>query len=136
MKTLIVEDDFASRKLMHKYLAPLGECDVVVDGQEAVEAFQIAMNEKEPYDLICLDIMLPKKDGQEVLKELRKIEERHGLYGSDATKVIMTTALGDAKNVLNAFRSQCEAYLQKPISQEGLYRELRELKLITEDDLK
>ena len=136
MKTLIVEDDFASRKLMHKYLAPLGECDVVVDGQEAIEAFQIAMDEQEPYDLICLDIMLPKKDGQEVLKELRKIEERHGLFGNDATKVIMTTALGDAKNVLNAFRSQCEAYLQKPISQEQLYRELRELKLITEDDLK
>lgn len=136
MKTLIVEDDFASRKLMHKYLAPLGETDVVVDGKEAVEAFQLAMDEKEPYDLICLDIMLPKKDGQEVLKELRNIEERHGRFGNDATKVIMTTALGDAKNVLNAFRSQCEAYLQKPISQEQLYNELKELKLITENDLK
>ncbi len=136
MKTLIVEDDFASRKLMHKYLAPLGETDVVVDGKEAVEAFQLAMDEKEPYDLICLDIMLPKKDGQEVLKELRSIEERHGRIGNDATKVIMTTALGDAKNVLNAFRSQCEAYLQKPISQEQLYNEIKELKLITENDLK
>ncbi len=133
MKTLIVEDDFASRKLMHKYLAPLGECDVVVDGEEALEAFQIAMNEKVPYDLICLDIMLPKKDGQEVLKEIRSIEAQHGLIGSDGAKVIMTTALGDAKNVLNAFRSQCEAYLQKPISQEQLYRELRELQLLTED---
>ena len=133
MKTLIVEDDFASRKLMHRYLAPLGECDVVVDGEEALEAFQIAINEKAPYDLICLDIMLPKQDGQEVLKEIRSIEEQHGLVGSDGTKVIMTTALGDAKNVLNAFRSQCEAYLQKPISQEQLYRELRELQLLTED---
>ncbi len=136
MKTLIVEDDFASRKLMHKYLAPLGECDVVVDGEEALEAFQLAMNEKAPYDLICLDIMLPKKDGQEVLKEIRDIEEGHRRIGNDATKVIMTTALGDAKNVLNAFRSQCEAYLQKPISQEQLYRELRELKLLTEDQPK
>jgi two-component system, chemotaxis family, chemotaxis protein CheY len=136
MKTLIVEDDFASRKLMHKYLASLGECDVVVDGQEALEAFQIAMNEKAPYDLICLDIMLPKKDGQEVLKEIRDIEEQHGKIGSDGTKVIMTTALGDAKNVLSAFRSQCEAYLQKPISQEQLYREMRELNLLTEDQPK
>lgn len=134
MKSLVVEDDFASRKLMHKYLAPLGECDVVVDGLEAIEAFQLALNERAPYDLICLDIMLPKKDGQEVLKEIRTIEERHGMIGTDATKVIMTTALGDAKNVMSAFRSQCEGYLQKPISQEQLYRELRELKLLTGDD--
>ena len=134
MKTLIVEDDFASRKLMQKYLAPFGETDVVVDGREAVDAFNLAMEEEEPYDLICLDIMLPKMDGQQVLKEIRKVEEDRGILGSDGTKVIMTTALGDAKNVLNAFRSQCEGYLQKPISKEQMLRQLKELGLIEEDE--
>lgn len=130
MKTLIVEDDFASRKLMQRYLSPFGECDIVVDGEEAVEAFELALMENEPYDLICLDIMLPKKDGQEVLQEIRDIEAKRNIVGNDATKVIMTTALGDAKNVLNAFRSQCEGYLQKPVGREQILRELRELKLI------
>lgn len=134
MKILVVEDDFAGRKLMEKYLTPFGETDVVVDGKEAMDAFNLAFEENEPYDLICLDIMLPKKDGQQVLKEIRKIEEDRGLLGADATKVIMTTALGDAKNVLSAFRSQCEGYLQKPISKEQLLRQLRELDLIGEDD--
>jgi two-component system chemotaxis response regulator CheY len=134
MKTLIVEDDFASRKLMQKYLSPFGETDVVVDGEEAVDAFKLAMEEEEPYDLICLDIMLPKMDGQKVLKEIRKIEEDRGILGNDGTKVIMTTALGDAKNVLNAFRSQCEGYLQKPISKEHMITQLKELGLIGEDE--
>ncbi len=134
MKTLIVEDDFASRKLMQKYLSPFGETDVVVDGREAMDAFKLAMEEDEPYDLICLDIMLPKMDGQQVLKELRKIEEERGILGTDGTKVIMTTALGDAKNVLNAFRSQCEGYLQKPISKEQMLRQLKELGLIEGDE--
>ncbi len=134
MKTLIVEDDFASRKLMQKYLNPFGETDVVVDGKEAIDAFNLAMHEETPYDLVCLDIMLPKMDGQQVLKEIRTVEEKRGILGNDATKVIMTTALGDAKNVLSAFRSQCEGYLQKPISREQLVRQLKELGLIAEDD--
>jgi two-component system, chemotaxis family, chemotaxis protein CheY len=134
MKTLIVEDDFAGRKLMQKYLAPYGEADVVVDGYEAVEAFKLALSDDEPYDVVCLDIMLPKMDGQEVLKEIRQLEEQKGILGNDAAKVIMTSALGDAKNVLNAFRSQCEGYLQKPISKEQLVRQLVDLKLISEDD--
>lgn len=134
MKTLIVEDDFASRKLMEKYLSPYGETDVVVDGQEAVDAFTMALEENSYYDLVCLDIMLPKMDGQKVLKEIRRIEEERGIFGNNGTKVIMTTALGDAKNVLNAFRSQCEGYLQKPISKEHLVRQLKDLQLIETDE--
>lgn len=134
MKTLIVEDDFASRKLMEKYLSPFGETDVVVDGQEAIDAFNMALDEDARYDLICLDIMLPKMDGQKVLKEIRSIEEERGIFGNNGTKIIMTTALGDAKNVLNAFRSQCEGYLQKPISREHLMRQLKDLELIEEGE--
>jgi two-component system chemotaxis response regulator CheY len=130
MKTLVVEDDFASRKLMQRYLAPYGECDVVVDGKEAVEAFELALTENDPYDLVCLDIMLPKKDGQQVLKEIRLIEKDRGIIGSDGAKVLMTTALGDAKSVMEAFRSQCEGYLQKPVGREQIVRELKELGLV------
>ena len=66
MRILIVEDDFPARKLLQTFLAPYGETDIVVDGEEAMEAFMIALDEGRPYDLICLDIMLPKKSGQSV----------------------------------------------------------------------
>lgn len=130
MKILIVEDDFASRKMLQKYLSPYGECDVVVDGQEALDAFSLSLNEESPYDLICLDIMLPKIDGQDVLKQIRSIEKEKGIEGLDGVKIIMTTALGDTKNIMDAFKNQCEGYLQKPIERVRLIQEIRKLKLI------
>ncbi|MCA1987263.1 MAG: response regulator, partial [Desulfovibrio sp.] len=65
MRVLIVEDDFTSRKLMQTILSPYGDCDVAVNGREAVEAFQNALNSAKPYDLVCMDIMMPEMDGQE-----------------------------------------------------------------------
>ena len=44
MKILIAEDDFASRKFMLKFLSKYGECDVTVDGLEAVDAFTMALD--------------------------------------------------------------------------------------------
>ena len=79
MKVLIAEDDFASRKFMLRFFEKYGECDVTVDGKEAVEAYKMAIECGEPYDLICLDIMMPEMDGHQALKTIRKIEEENGV---------------------------------------------------------
>ena len=75
MRILIAEDDFASRKVILKFLSVYGECDVTVDGMEAVDAFMMALEEDKPYDLICLDVMMPVMDGYQALKSIRKIEK-------------------------------------------------------------
>jgi len=130
MKYLIVEDDFAARRLLKRYLSDYGDCDIAVDGHEAVEAFRQAMDEKEPYDLICLDIMMPNMDGREALRAIRQIEHEHGTDGLDGVKVIMTTALGDSKNVIGSFREGCEAYMVKPVEKDKLLEEMESLGLI------
>ena len=130
MKCLIVEDDFAARRLMQKYLSIHGDCDVAVDGKEAVEAFRQAMDEKELYDLICLDIMMPNMDGHEALKTIRQIESEHGVSGLDCVKVIMTTALDDSKNVMGSFTEGCEAYIVKPVEKDKLLEEMANLGLV------
>jgi two-component system chemotaxis response regulator CheY len=130
MKYLIVEDDFAARLLLQRYLSGYGDCDVAVDGHEAIEAFRQALDENEPYDLICLDIMMPAMDGRDALKEIRRIEREHGILGLDGVKVIMTTALGDSKNIMGSFREGCEAYIVKPIKKEKLLEEIENLGLI------
>lgn len=127
MKILIVEDDFAGRKLLQKIMSDYGDYDVVVDGEEALDAFKYAWDEGDPYDLILLDIMLPKKDGQTVLKEIRNIEKERGLIGLNGVKIIMITALNDAKNIMEAFNSQCEAYIPKPVDRIKLIEEIRNL---------
>ena len=127
MKALIVEDDFISRKILLKFMLPLGECDIATNGSEAVEAFLLAHSEGKPYDLITLDIMMPEMNGQEALKRIRQTEEDREL---PAAKIIMTTSLSDAQNVMTAFKSQSDGYLLKRIDRADLHNKLRELGLI------
>lgn len=130
MKTLIVEDEFVSRAKLQKILSTFGECHVAVNGNEGIEAFRAAMAAEEPYDLICMDILMPELDGHEALQEIRRIEQEQGIGGLDHVKVIMTTGLKDGKNVMKAFiKGQCEAYLPKPINREKLLGKLEELGL-------
>ena len=126
MKTLIVEDEFTSRVVMHKLLTPFGECHIAVNGREAVEVFAQALNKDEPYDLVCLDIMMPEMDGFEVLRKIRRIEEKQGICGPHWVKIIMVTAVNEPKSIMQAFTSQCEAYLIKPIAREKMLAHLRE----------
>ena len=131
MKSLIVEDDFAARRLMQIYLASFGQSDVAVNGIEAVNAFEISLKENDPYDLICLDIMMPQMDGMEALARIREIEKNHGIGGHDSVKVIMTTAKHLSSDIFSAFNSGCEAYIIKPIQKNELVKEIEKLGLLS-----
>jgi two-component system chemotaxis response regulator CheY len=132
MKALIVEDEFTSRVVLQKLLAPYGESHIAVNGREAVEVFARALQNGEPYDLVCLDIVLPEKDGFAVLREIRRIEERHGIVGPHWVKVIMTTGVARPASIMQAFSAQCEAYLIKPVAAEKLIAHLRSFGLCGE----
>ena len=130
MRILIAEDDFASRKMILKVLSVYGECDVTVDGMEAIDAFMMALEEKNPYDLICLDVMMPIMDGYQALKNIREIEKEHNIPEDKSAKIIMTTALNEEKNVKKAFELGCTVYCGKPIDVEQLKKILEKLGLI------
>lgn len=130
MRILIAEDDFASRKYMLRFLSKYGECDITVDGKESVEAFIMALEAGEGYDLICLDIMMPEMDGYQALKQIREIETEKRIPAEKAAKIIMTTALSEGKNVTKAFDLGCTAYAGKPIDQDKFENVLRKLELI------
>lgn len=130
MRILIAEDDFASRKFMLRFLSQYGECDVTVDGMEAVDAFLMALEAGESYDLVCLDIMMPELDGYQALKAMRDIEKEKGVPVNQSAKIIMTTALNEGRNVTKAFELGCVAYAGKPIDQEKFENVLRKLELI------
>jgi len=131
MKTLIAEDDFLARSLLSVLLSEFGPCHVAVNGQEALDAIARAFAEGEPYDLVCLDIVMPVMGGQEMLQELRKMEEARNIVGFSRTKVIMVTAADDSKNIMQAFRQgQCEAYLTKPLERNKLLKYIKDLGLI------
>jgi two-component system chemotaxis response regulator CheY len=135
MRMLIAEDDFTSRRILQIILEPYGHVDIAVDGEEVLEAFQMALDKGVPYDLICLDIMMPKMDGREALKKIREIEEKHYIIGKkekskNNVKIIITTALDDPKSIIGSFDDQCEAYIVKPVYKADLIDKIKELNLI------
>ena len=112
MRILIAEDDFASRKFMLKFLSKFGECDITVDGMEAVDAYLMAL------------------DGYQALKAIRDIEQERKIPEDQRAKIIMTTALNEGANVNKAFDLGCVAYAGKPIDQVKFESVLRKLELI------
>ncbi|HYE82480.1 MAG TPA: response regulator [Clostridia bacterium] len=130
MRILLAEDDLASRKFLSKFLSAYGECDITIDGMEALEAFMMAWDEEKPYDLICLDIMMPELDGIKTLRTIRDIENQKGIEESKRVKIIMTTALNDTDSVFSAFGTGCEVYAAKPIDTEKLVEVMKKLDLI------
>jgi two-component system chemotaxis response regulator CheY len=133
MRILIAEDDAVSRKFLFKFLSRYGECDITVDGLEALDAFLLAIKDKRPYELVCLDIMMPKVDGVRVLKTIRDLEKEAGIAPEKQAKVIMITALGETSYVQRAFEIGCEAYAAKPVDTAKLANVMAKLGLIATD---
>lgn len=130
MRILLAEDDFATRKFMADFLSKYGDCDVTVDGMEAVDAFMMALEEEKPYDLVCLDIMMPVMDGYQALLGIRNLEKEKGISAEQGAKVIMATALTDEKNVKMAFDLGCTIYSGKPIDKVKFEMALQKLGLL------
>jgi two-component system chemotaxis response regulator CheY len=131
MRSLIVEDDFISRRILKAFLMSFCECDIAVNGEEAVASFRMSIESKQPYDLICMDIMMPGVDGNEALRQIRGIEKERGVLPQHEVKIIMTTALDDPKTVIDSFyKGGATSYLVKPISRQKLLRELRTFGLV------
>jgi two-component system chemotaxis response regulator CheY len=129
MKTLIVEDDFTSRLLLQTFLARYGECHFAVNGEEAEKAFEVASGTGVPYDLICMDILMPGTHGTEVVRRLRDLEESRGIGYREGAKIIMTTGVTDMKEVFKSFNNLCNGYVTKPIDTAKLLKEIEKVGL-------
>jgi two-component system chemotaxis response regulator CheY len=128
-KILIVDDDRLCRALLDELLAEYGTRHQAECGRDALRFIALSLEEEAPYDLVCLDIMMPGLDGHGVLDEIRRLDAEYGREGNDATKVVMTTALRDSSHCVQAFREGCEAYLTKPVDEESLVQALGDLGL-------
>ncbi len=130
MKSLIVEDDLASRLILQEMLSNFGPVHTAVNGKEGLQLFKRSIEKNDKYKLICLDIMMPEMDGQQVLKEIREIEASESAEHFRRTKVFMVTALGDVESVMKSFYELCDGYLLKPVTKEKLLKELKKVRLI------
>ena len=130
MRILLAEDDFVTRKFMSSFLSKYGECDVTVDGLEAVDAYMLALEEGNPYDLVCLDIMMPKVDGYKALTVIRDIERKNVISEDKRAKVIIASALNETESPIDENGKEHDAYITKPIDMDKFQRIMKKLELI------
>ncbi len=115
MRILVVEDDPRMSNVIAKGLREQSYAvDLATDGDAGV--YQAAIND---YDLIILDVLLPRKDGFEVCRELRE----RGV----ATPILMLTARASIDDRLTGFDAGADDYLTKPFSYRELIARIRAL---------
>lgn len=129
MKILVAEDDFVCQLLMREYLHGVGTPEIVSTGRMALDAATAALASGQPYDLICLDVMMPEMDGQAVLRAIREAEAAQAA-GAGRAKILMTTALADQQMIVQAFQAQCDGYLVKPFDRANVLATLAQLGLV------
>lgn len=130
MKSLIAEDEFISRQCLYHQLSKFGEVKIAHNGREAVWAFFEAMTDHLPFDLICLDIMMPQMDGLEALKSIRILETAYIQKVEEKTAIVMMTALAEKERVTQALQNGCNDYMLKPIHSQALVEKLNTLGLL------
>ena len=115
MRILIADDDFVNRRFLEKILSLYGEVVAVDNGMSAVDEVTRAIEERQLFDLICLDIMMTKLDGYKTLEAIREAEHQYQVYDESRAKVIMISALDEV--VLDNIQvcDDYAAYMCKPI---------------------
>ena len=110
-KILIVEDDLSIQALLHDFIEEAGHSVVLAsDGVDALAKYS-----EQPFDLILLDIMLPKIDGYGVCAVIRQKSD---------VPIIMLTALDSEQNQIKGLDLQADDYITKPFSMPVLLRKI------------
>ena len=107
-KILLVEDDINLGDVLRDYLE-LQDYEVVraLDGVDGLENFK-----SKSFDLLILDVMLPRKDGFTLASEIRQINQQ--------VPIIFLTARGQTEDRVTGFKTGCDDYITKPFSSEEL----------------
>ncbi len=130
-KCLIVDDDITTCFMLKMILEDHFVCDLAIDGEKALCSFDKAHLEDAHYDLICLDMNMPKINGLDVLKHIREAESALALSPDLETKVIIISSDNTPSTVLNSFfAGGASSYITKPIKRQKLLDELATLELI------
>ena len=115
MKILVADDDFVNRRFLEKIFSGYGEVTAVDNGMSAVDEAVHAMDNRDLFDLICLDIMMTRLDGYKTLEAIREAEHKYSISPEQRAKVIMISALDEIALDSIQVCSDYDAYICKPI---------------------
>ena len=128
LKILVVDDEARMRKIVKDFL--VAKDYTVLEAANGEEALDIMYDNNNKIDLVILDIMMPKMDGWETCREIRKISK---------VPIIMLTAKGDETDELLGYDLGIDEYITKPFSPKILVARidaiLRRANKLNEEDI-
>jgi two-component system, chemotaxis family, chemotaxis protein CheY len=130
MKALVVDDEFTNRIILQKFLSRHSEVMVCDNGSAAVDAFISALDAGHPFQLICMDVMMPVMDGPAALAKIRECEEERGTPRDKSVRIILTTGLEGSDSSMDCVRDLADGILTKPVRLNSLMETLASLGLI------
>jgi CheY-like chemotaxis protein len=125
LSVLVAEDNEINALLMRSLLTRLGHRVVVTtNGEAALESWQSAESAGAPYDLVLMDIQMPKLDGIETTRRIRALEAGHGVR---PTPILALTANTLVEDRYACFEAGMDGFLVKPLDREKLAEALANL---------
>jgi len=132
LKILVIDDDSYSRKTLEQILFNFGICHIVSSKEDAINLFKTSLENDEAFDLVTLDIVMNKIDGQEIIRSIRQEEKDRNIIGFSKSKIMVTSTLESYENISSFFREGSDSYIVKPVTKEKILNELKRLAFIEE----
>lgn len=132
MKILLVEDSFFDVRINIEFLSHYGEVDTAKDGKEATDKFVKQIENGQPYQLICMDVMLPVASGFDATEFIRVYEAMNKIPEDKKVKIIVLTSLNMDFQVKEAYLKGADIFFTKPINPFKIERFLKEKGLIAD----
>lgn len=127
MKILIAEDQAIIREMMVKMLTGIGHIESFDTGRKALQAFEQAFKDSDPFELMILDVSMPGMSGIDLLKSVRAFEARYKVIKAAQVKVLMMTSYADKETVIACYLAGCNDYAVKPFNSRVVIEKIRKM---------
>lgn len=118
---------------LQQWLATLGACDIVHDGEAALRAFTRAVGSRHPYTATVVASDLPSQSGLDLLPMFRQLEAERGVLGLQRTAICLTTTTPSWTECQRVFRNEGDAYLPVPLADDAFAYLTQALRLPTNE---
>lgn len=130
-KYLIVDDEEMGREMLRVFLSEFATCEVADNGIEGLILFENALLSKQPYSLLCVDLMMPEMNGLALIRKIRDLEKAHLISGETRTKIFVISASDSTWDKADLLlEGLCDDYIVKPFNRSTLMADLYKNNLV------
>jgi two-component system chemotaxis response regulator CheY len=128
---LVVDDDEMGRLMLQDFLSEFAPCDCAVNGREGLDFFERALAGGNPYDMLCVDLVMPEMNGLALIRKIRDIEKTHPFFSNSRTRIFVISASDSTWEKADLLLDNlCDDFITKPFNRDSLKADLYKYDLV------